>query len=389
MSSTSLPKTAAHPRIPSLDGLRALSIILVLGLHTLQRFSLTHHVPFGWYALFNGADGVFIFFEISGFLITSLLLQERAKRGSISLRGFFLRRAFRILPPLYLYIGVVILLGLAGRIVLTRTDLVSSLFFFHNFSATERMWSLEHLWSISIEEQFYLVWPFLLVFCLRRPGRAGRVAASIVPIAIILISPILRVLLARSADPGLHRAGVNFFKFDFIMFGCLVALLQHTPRFEAMYRALTRWWWLAPAVIVVCSTLSARYQNYFDLPLGFTINGAVIAVFLLWSTRNPDSAVGRILNWRPVARIGVLSYSIYLWQTLFLHENNIEVFGSRVGPMGWISNFPGNWIAILIVACGSYYLVEQPALRVRAHLIRAFHVYSAHRRNRRLQTTQQ
>jgi peptidoglycan/LPS O-acetylase OafA/YrhL len=349
MSSTSLPKSASLHRIPSLDGLRALSIFLVLALHTLQRFSLNHHIPFGWYALFNGANGVFIFFEISGFLITSLLLQEHAKRGSISLSGFYLRRAFRILPPLYLYIGVIALLGLAGKIVLTRIDLVSSLFFFHNFSATDQMWSLEHLWSISIEEQFYLFWPFLLVFCLRRPGHAGRVAASILPIAIILISPVLRLLLVRSANPAMHHAGVNFFKFDFIMFGCLVALLQHTPRFEAIYRALTRLWWLAPAVIVGCSVVSARYQNYFDLPLGFTLNGAAIAIFLLWSTRNADSAVGRILNWKPIAQIGVLSYSIYLWQTLFLHENNIQVFGSRVGVAGWISTIPGNWIAILIV----------------------------------------
>ena len=86
-------------RIPSLDGLRALSIFLVVSLHTLQRYSINHHVGLGWYALFNGSDGVSIFFVISGFLITSLLLQEQRKRGSISLRGFYLRRAFRILPP--------------------------------------------------------------------------------------------------------------------------------------------------------------------------------------------------------------------------------------------------------------------------------------------------
>jgi peptidoglycan/LPS O-acetylase OafA/YrhL len=385
MSSTTLPKSASLSRIPSLDGLRALSIFLVVALHTLQRFSLTHHVSLVWYALFNGADGVFIFFEISGFLITTLLLQEHAKRGSISLRGFYLRRAFRILPPLYLYIGVVVLLGLAGKLVLTRIDLVSALFFFHNFKATDLMWSIEHLWSISVEEQFYLFWPFLLVFCLRKPGHAGRVAASIIPIAIILISPVLRVLLARSSQPGLHKAGVEFFKFDFIMFGCLLALLQHTPRFETIYRALTRQWWLAPAVIVACSGISARFQNYFDLPLGYTINGIAIAIFLLWTTRNPDTAVGRVLNWKPVAQIGVLSYSIYIWQTLFLHADNIQVFGTRIGFMGFISSFPGNWIAILLIACASYYLVEQPALRARAHLIRFFQVYSARRADRQLQ----
>ena len=242
------------------------------------------------------------------------------------------------------------------------------------------MWSLEHLWSISVEEQFYLVWPFLLVYCLRRPGHPGRIAASIIPCCIILISPILRVLLSRSADPALHHAGVNFFKFDFIMFGCLVALLQHTPRFEDIYRLATRRGWLAPAVIVLCSVLTARYQNYFDLPLGYTLNGAAIAVALLWSTRNPSSLAGRILNWKPIVQIGVLSYSIYIWQTLFLHLNNPQVF-NPLGRFGsWISTFPGNWLAILIVASLSYYVVEQPALRTRVRVIQAFHLYALRRR---------
>lgn len=313
MSSTSLPQSASLSRIPSLDGLRALSIFLVVALHTLQRYSLTHHVSVGWYALFNGENGVFIFFEISGFLITSLLLQEHEKRGSISLRGFYLRRAFRILPPLYLYIGIVVLLGLAGRILLTRIDILSAMFFFHNISGTDVMWSLEHLWSISAEEQFYLVWPFVLVYCLRRPGRAGRMAASIGPIAVILASPVLRVVLSRSHNPAIHHFGIDFFKFDFIMFGCLVALLQHAPRFEAVYRAATRRWWVAPALIAIFSLLTARFQNYFDLPIGYTLNGAAVAVFLLWCARNPQSTVGRVLNWKPIAQIGVLSYSISIY----------------------------------------------------------------------------
>jgi peptidoglycan/LPS O-acetylase OafA/YrhL len=372
MSLTSLPKSASLARIPSLDGLRALSIFLVVALHTLQRFSLTHHTSRVWYAIFNGGTGVFIFFEISGFLITSLLLQEHAKRGSISLRGFYLRRAFRILPPLYLYIGIVVLLGLAGRLALTRIDLVSALFFFHNFSGTSVMWSLEHLWSISVEEQFYLVWPFLLVFCLRRPGHAGRIAASIVPICIIILSPIARVLLAISGNPVLHRVGVTYLRFDFLMFGCLVALLQHSPRFESIYRAATRIWWIAPALIAVCSILSARYQNYFDLTLGYTVNGAAIATFLLWSTRNPASAVGRVLNWKPITQIGVLSYSIYIWQTLFLHKNNSQIFGSSFS----ISTFPLIWLAILVVASCSYYLVERPSLRLRDRIVRMFHPYA-------------
>lgn len=347
-----------------------------LSLHTLQRLGIGHHVPWGWYALFNGTYGVFIFFEISGFLITTLLLQEYAKRGSISLRGFYLRRAFRILPPLYLYIGVIVLLCFAGRLVLNREDILSSLFFFHNIAQHSTMWSLEHLWSISVEEQFYLVWPFVLVFAIRKSLAAGRATAAAFPVAVLVVSPLARVLLGRMANPTLHLTGVKYLNFDFIMYGCLIALLQGTPRFESLYRAATRIWWLPLAVLGCCSVLTARFQNYFELPVGYTISGAAIAAFLLWATRNPDTVVGRILNWPPIVRIGVLSYSIYLWQTLFLHHANAQVFGSHT----LFSTFPGNWVGFYIAANLSYFLVEQPSLRLRGRLIDAFHLYRAKRR---------
>ncbi len=360
------PAAQTPHRIPSLDGLRALSIFLVVALHTLQRINETRYVGWGWYALFNGSSGVFIFFEISGFLITTLLLQEHAKRGFVSLRGFYLRRAFRILPPLYFYIGFVAVLGLLGRLTLDRRDLVSASFFFHNYIQHSQMWSLEHLWSISVEEQFYLVWPFLFVFCLRWRGMRGRYAASVVPLAILVGSPVARVVLGQSSNPALHRIGVSNLNFDFLMFGCLVALLQGTAWFETLYRRATRLWWLPPAMMAVCSVLGARYENYFNLPFGYTINGAAIAFFLLWCTRNPGTAVGRVLNWGPVARVGVLSYSIYLWQTLFLHHLNGPVFA----PLAWLTIPPVSWAGFCLMALFSYEVIEQPSLVLRGRLVR-------------------
>lgn len=378
----SLPQPASPHRIPSLDGLRALSIFLVIALHSLQRYSIHHPVALGWRALFSGSAGVFIFFEISGFLITTLLLNEY-QQGTASLRAFYLRRAFRILPPLYAYIAVVVALGLAGRLAYTRLDIISSLFFFHNFSSTSTAWSLQHLWTISMEEQFYLLWPVILLLALRRSDRrsteqnipppaqpdAGRSAAAIFPTCIILASPLARGLLARSTNPTIHRIGVTNLQFDFLMFGCLLALLQNTARFESIYRAISRVPWLPPAVMLLCNLLSARFQNYFDLTVGFTINGIAIAFFLLWCTRNPTSAVGRILNCKPIVHIGILSYSIYLWQTLFLHHDNAQVFGSSSAVGVWMSTFPCNWIAIYVVASFSYYVIEMPSLALRNRLI--------------------
>ena len=368
-------RTASIPRIPSLDGLRALSIFLVLALHTIQRFSLTHHVALVWYAIFDGGTGVFIFFVISGYLITSLLLHEHQKRGSISMRGFYLRRAMRILPPLYAYVAVLLLLGWAGRLTINHLDIVSALFFFHNY-APGSMWSLEHFWSLSIEEQFYFLWPVILLYCLRKPGIAGRLTASRIALAVILISPVIRVLSFRLDIRYLHNGFGFHMRADALMYGCLFALLQGTPTFERVYALATKIWWVPPVVIFVSDCIGARFTNYWQLPFGYTICGAAIAFFLLWCTRNPASVVGRILNARPIVHIGVLSYSIYLWQTLFLHHDNKLVFGHF---LRLLTIFPLSWLGILAVAELSFYLVERPSLQLRTHLIRAFHLYASRR----------
>jgi peptidoglycan/LPS O-acetylase OafA/YrhL len=349
-------------RIPSLDGLRAVSVFLVVGLHCLQQYDGARPVSRVWFVLLNGADGVSIFFEISGFLITTLLLAEYRKHGRISLRGFYLRRAFRILPPLYTYVGLFVALGLMGRIRLRWNDVLGALFFYYNYVRHTSMKQFEHLWSIGVEEQFYLVWPLLLVLLIKR----GRLTAARVPIAILILSPFARVFFGLQGNLLGRLIGLKYLNFDFLMFGCLVALVQGTPRFEAVYRWATRIWWAPAAAIAMCSVLEMRFGRYFDLPFGYTINGAAIAMFLLWCTRNQASVVGRALNWGPVVRIGVLSYSIYLWQGLFLHPVGKVIFGSQ----GWVMRFPMNVVGILVFAVGSYYAVERPSLAVRDRVVR-------------------
>jgi peptidoglycan/LPS O-acetylase OafA/YrhL len=366
-------------RIPSLDGLRALSIFLVLALHSLQRIEVSGPGSFLWVGIFNGATGVFIFFVISGYLITSLLLREHEKRGSISLRGFYFRRAMRILPPLYVYVGVLLLLGLIGRLPIFKLDIISALFFFHDY-ALSLMWPLEHFWSLSIEEQFYLIWPLLLLYCLRRPGSEGRLKASKIAIAIILIAPLIRVVSFTIArNTFLHNAYSFHAHADSLMFGCLLALVQGTPVFERLYSYATKIWWIPPAAVVLSDCLGARYQNYWDFPIGMTFCGAAISFFLLWCVRNPTSAVGRFLNSRPIAHIGVLSYSIYIWQTLFLNPSNLTLFGPS---LKLLYTFPFSWLAILVIAELSYNLVERPSLRLRNHLIKSFGLYAQNRRIR-------
>lgn len=355
-------------RIPSLDGLRALSIVLVVLLHTAQSVGMTHPLPWFVFALANGGLGVTIFFVISGYLITSLLLAEHEKAGRISFKNFYLRRIYRIFPPLYTYVGFLLVLSALGLLALSGIDLASALLLFRNYSYGASSWALEHMWSLSVEEQFYLLWPFLLVGCLRRHTdfAAGKAAAAKIALGVIVASPFIRVAFRVLAP---HYASPYMFHMlaDPLMFGCVAALLQGSGRFERFYEAGTRIWWLPPAVLfLVSGALGIRFGNSWNFPIGTSLNGLCIMLFLLWSVRNPGSALGRVFNHRVVAHIGVLSYSIYIWQTFFLHHRNVEVFGGHT----FFNTWPGSWLCILAVSELSFYGVERPFMGIRKRLER-------------------
>jgi peptidoglycan/LPS O-acetylase OafA/YrhL len=368
----SLPAPIQRPRhIPSLDGLRALSVFLVIVLHTLLRNTLYKFIPFPLRLLGNGSLGVFIFFVISGYLITILLLREQEKTHTISLKSFYVRRAFRILPPLYLYVFALAVLGATSHLPgMNRRELITALTLTRNYAHHVSLWAMEHLWSLCIEEQFYLLWPGTLVLCLlHRNIAAGRRSATRIAFALLLAEPVIRILCFRYL-PAFRNPGMFHMQADGLMFGALGALQQGHARFERVYARATRWPWLLPVLIfLVLGSLTVRFQNYWDLPLGMTLNGFLILMWLLWLVRNPASLQGRILNQPAVMWIGRLSYSLYLWQTFFTHHLNIEVFGRN----GWWNTFPASWLCLLAVAAFSYYCVERPALRLRDVCLRRMH----------------
>lgn len=357
--------------IPSLDGLRALSILLVMTLHTLQRFSLTHHVPLVFFVLGNGGLGVQIFFVISGYLITTLLLRENEKKRRISLSAFYIRRAFRILPPLYVYICCIAILGYFGRVALVNAhSLLMAFTLTQNYIHLSSPWAFEQFWSLCIEEQFYLLWPGILAFCLMRyRGDRGKLAAARVALVVACIEPVVRVLYFHFTVQPRHYAMFHLMA-DGLMFGCLGALLQGHHRFEVVYRSVTRWPWLLMVLLfVVISGLGVRYENYFQLPLGLTLESFAILMWMLWLVRNPDTWLGQVMNQPVIAWVGRLSYSLYLWQTFFLHYESVKVFGGNT----IFNTFPGNWFSALAVAAFSYYVIEQPALRLRDRVMARRH----------------
>jgi peptidoglycan/LPS O-acetylase OafA/YrhL len=361
-----------RPRpIPSLDGLRALAVLLVLVLHTLLRDTLYKSIPFVYRIVGNGSLGVFIFFVLSGYLITTLLLRERETTGGISLKSFYLRRAFRILPPLYLYVFFLALLGASGHLPgMNPRELFAALTLTRNYTHHVDLWAMEHLWSLCIEEQFYLLWPCVLVLCvLHRKGSDGRRYATRIALAILIAEPFIRIVCFRYL-PSFRNVGMFHMQADGLMFGALGALQQGHARFERIYARATRWPWFLPVLIFgVLGSLTVRFQNYWDLPIGITLNGFLILMWMLWLVRNPASLSGRLFNQPVVAWIGRLSYSLYLWQTFFTHGRNMEVFGRN----GWWNTFPTNWLCIFAVAAFSYYVVERPALRLRDVCLRRIH----------------
>ena len=341
-------------RIPSLDGLRALAILLVIAGHiasSLPPGAVDAMAPLFTFIGQSGR-GVSLFFVISGFLITRLLLKEQERTGRISLRGFMARRALRILPAFYFYLAVLGLLALAGALVLPAQSLIAAATFTWNYWRVEGSWWVGHVWTLCIEEQFYLTWPLLLVLL-------GRSRAAWLALAVILAEPVVRVasyFLAPGQRPVLSI--MLHTRADMLMFGCLAALCYDQPRFQSLLNRIfrTRLQWLLISLSFIGGPLlEARFAAGYLFTVGYTLDGVAIALGMLWLIQHAGSPLGRFFNSRLMVGIGVLSYSLYLWQQLFLTGENHTLLG-RV-PVSIVASFAAAWL--------SYRLVEQPFLTLK------------------------
>jgi len=340
-----VPVPSRAHRIPSLDGIRAVSIAMVVAWH----LSSSGSAP--WlgqlWRIDSGNLGVRIFFVISGYLITSLLLVEHARTGTIDLRRFYFRRACRIMPAFYFFLAAVALAGAFGVVPVSRSALLRAATYTSNYLGTG--WTLGHSWSLAVEEQFYLLWPSLIVLLGVRRSFMG---AAIM----LLLSPTFRGIAAVSG----HWLDNPRYSFecvaDALATGCLLAYarpwLWNQPPYRRLLerRAMELW----PIAILGIAAASARWEH-FGAIAGLTLLNIAIAVWIDWCLRFPESRVGRVLNARPIAFVGVLSYSIYLWQQPFLRQ-------------GHTLRFPLSILCIGALALVSFFLVEQPMLRLRARV---------------------
>ncbi len=324
MAPTPLPKP--QPRsIPSLDGMRGVAVLLVVAAHCdIPQRAATKLFQHGLRAAatlinLDGGDlGVSVFFVISGFLITSLLTR---RSGAPSLRTFYIRRFFRIFPPYFVYLLVVGLLWVAGTMPMLRSAFVAALLYLSNYfpyiwsEPAGRGWLVGHTWSLSLEEQFYLVWPFLLV-------RLGHRRAIWIGVALILSSPILRMLTLHFAPWTLTNGQIDRMfhtRIDTIMCGCILALLEDWPRpyqllMKGMRKPLSAAFVLALLWMVLWE--SKRQFTFMQIG-GIGLEALLLAYLMFYAVQNASSWSGRILNAAWLRHIGLISYSLYLWQQLF------------------------------------------------------------------------
>jgi peptidoglycan/LPS O-acetylase OafA/YrhL len=335
--------------------LRTLSVALVVLSHTFTHFNGEPNT----FPLLQiselGRTGVDVFFVISGFLITGLLLKDSDTSAGFRLKRFYLRRFFRIFPPFYLFLGAVLILWRTGLQPLDFRSFITAATYLYNYLPHGSSWLVGHTWSLSLEEQFYIVWAPCMVLL-------GRKKCTALAIGAILLSPAIRWLTYVLAPPLRGNEGMMLHtRLDTIMFGCTMALLWKDERFNRFVEKL-----LSPSlvtfsilyILILAPCLSTRFGGRYDWTIGYGFGGALISIVLLYAVKRPASGFGRILNWGPMRHVGVISYGIYLWQQLFTGPNAF-----------WV---PLNLVVILACAEVSYWLVERPSFRLRDWLERRF-----------------
>ena len=336
---------------PALDGIRGLAIAAVVAFHS-----------FGWPAA--GYLGVDLFFVLSGFLITTLLLEERLEQGRVSLRDFYARRALRLLPALIVMLVVVVAFA-GGRAVATGNEhhlgrilvmALAGLGYATNLvlaTSANSVPSLGHLWSLATEEQFYLLWPPTLALVLlgRRRG------------ALAILALALGLVVFRQF--ALQGSGVPGYRLDFapdtrgssIIIGCIVAVFWRAqrprpPRLAALGLVFATW-------LILFDVGRHLYEG------GLVIFGAAAALFILRAL-DPSTLEARVLSVPPLVALGRISYPLYLWHVPVLVGLGVIVPG-RLAAGGLARQLVGVVLAI-VLAMLSYRFVEKPFLRRKRRL---------------------
>lgn len=341
--------------VPPLDGVRGVAVLLVTFYHAVNR-------PRG------GLIGVTIFFALSGFLITTLLLREWTRTDRISFKRFYLRRVLRLFPALAgllaVYLVLIVVLDPPQLAMRARGALISFLYLSNWAMAFQIPFPTElaPLWSVSVEEQFYLLWPPLLYLLLKRKGSVVTARNALLGVLLALI--VWRMWWAFHGTSNDRLYFATDMRMDEILFGCGAAILLHTH--PAIAEKIARYLWL-PGVLIIAAVAAVPTTGYYPpLVLGMFSAAAISAAIVILSCVTASQGLpARFLSSPALVFFGAISYSLYLWQFPIMFAVDEYVL-----PDAYLTVKAAALTVPLSLAASivSFYVIERPFLRLKDRL---------------------
>jgi len=346
--------TSAH--IPSLDGIRAMAAMIVFVSHA------------GLQELIPGVFGVTVFFFLSGYLITTLLRMEREATGAISLRNFYLRRVYRILPPAYVVLFIAILRALTGNAPsgMTLDGIAAQFAFLTTYYIIFGVGShiapdTGAMWSLAVEEHFYLVFPIVLSLMFKQ-WSYRRIAVALAGFCALLL--LWRCVLVFTLHvPADYTYMATDTRLDSIAVGCLLGVWLN-PFLDAPLAngKSAPWPWLLAAAVGVLLAAFVYRGPEFRESIRYTLQGIALFVVFFCAIRFSGWPLFRWLEWRPIRLLGLISYTFYL-----IHQTALVLTGRWLQHSPLLSAFAGFLLALLF-SVAMYYLVERHAATIRRRL---------------------
>jgi peptidoglycan/LPS O-acetylase OafA/YrhL len=343
--------TSANHKIPSLGGLRALSILCVITSHLFQKANSN-----SFFLKDLGHLGVNVFFVISGYLITYLLIQEETNKATVSLKNFYIRRTIRIFPAFYFLLLIYFILQLLGLINISTASWLASITYTKYLFGSGIL--TDHFWSLSVEEHYYLLWPLVFVSSRKYRQHFAFLIVFLIPIIRYLSQCDLSLFHHRIIGSSLGMAQ----RMDAIMWGCIFAMNRIKITNQIVDRISRRpFLFYLPFFAFAASLLFGSIANIikgpvpkvemaFFGPIG-SVTSISIGCIIILSVESRKGIWFNTLNLKVLEYIGKLSYSLYLWQQFFI--------------FGVDSIFPCTVFYIFVAATVSYHLIERPFLKLK------------------------